>query len=246
MSATPPQSPSKSLSTVDFLGTSEQLSKDDDNSLVEADPDERLDIGPDLEDRLDYEADELHEQEEILNTGKSFPLNEKENVSQDFDNYEGDAKEQSQSPFNSNNEGDEDHSPETSTLKILDGEVDENNDAKVKYNEADKKLSDVSNQNDRIGNDADTEEELGLEIGTESKLKENDGCEDKPSNDNADKSAITLPDEELEEGEVSDEDEEARKERLKPQPVCRFYSKGACTWGSSCRFIHPGVLDTGR
>ena len=53
-------------------------------------------------------------------------------------------------------------------------------------------------------------------------------------------------DEDLEEGEVSDEDEEARKERLKPQPVCRFYSKGACTWGSSCRFIHPGVLDTGR
>ena len=54
------------------------------------------------------------------------------------------------------------------------------------------------------------------------------------------------PDEELEEGEVSDEDEETRKERLKPPPVCRFYNKGACTWGASCRFIHPGVMDTGR
>ena len=53
-------------------------------------------------------------------------------------------------------------------------------------------------------------------------------------------------DEELEEGEVSDEDEETRKERLKPPPVCRFYNKGACTWGASCRFIHPGVMDTGR
>ena len=52
--------------------------------------------------------------------------------------------------------------------------------------------------------------------------------------------------EELEEGEVSDEDEESRKERLKPQPVCRFYSKGQCTWGASCRFVHPGVLDKGN
>ena len=64
--------------------------------------------------------------------------------------------------------------------------------------------------------------------------------------DDTNKSTNAVSNEELEEGEVSDEDEEARKERLKPQPVCRFYSKGACTWGSSCRFIHPGVMDTGR
>ena len=52
--------------------------------------------------------------------------------------------------------------------------------------------------------------------------------------------------EELEEGELSDEDEETRKERLKPQPLCRFFSKGQCTWGNSCRFKHPGVLDKGN
>merc|ERR1711976_953164 len=52
--------------------------------------------------------------------------------------------------------------------------------------------------------------------------------------------------ESLEEGEVSDEDEETRKERLKPQPICRFYSKGQCTWGASCQFVHPGVLDKGN
>jgi len=52
--------------------------------------------------------------------------------------------------------------------------------------------------------------------------------------------------ESLEEGEVSDEDEETRKERLKPQPICRFYSKGQCAWGASCRFVHPGVLDKGN
>ena len=65
---------------------------------------------------------------------------------------------------------------------------------------------------------------------------------DADEDDDEDEGAV----ESLEEGEVSDEDEESRKERLKPQPVCRFYSKGQCTWGSSCRFVHPGVLDKGN
>ena len=64
--------------------------------------------------------------------------------------------------------------------------------------------------------------------------------------ENVDEAEEAAEDEELEEGEVSDEDEETRKERLKPQPVCRFYSKGQCTWGASCRFVHPGVLDKGN
>ena len=56
-----------------------------------------------------------------------------------------------------------------------------------------------------------------------------------------------MEEEELEEGELSDDEGgDARKERLKPQPVCRFYSKGQCTWGNSCRFMHPGVLDKGN
>ena len=58
---------------------------------------------------------------------------------------------------------------------------------------------------------------------------------------------IEVEEEELEEGELSDDEGgDARKERLKPQPVCRFYSKGQCTWGNSCRFMHPGVLDKGN
>ncbi|XP_055386760.1 zinc finger CCCH domain-containing protein 18 [Condylostylus longicornis] len=51
--------------------------------------------------------------------------------------------------------------------------------------------------------------------------------------------------EELEEGEVSDEDEK-RPEESEPKPVCRFYTRGACTWGMSCRFLHPGVTDKGN
>ncbi|XP_050434351.1 zinc finger CCCH domain-containing protein 18 isoform X2 [Adelges cooleyi] len=51
--------------------------------------------------------------------------------------------------------------------------------------------------------------------------------------------------EELEEGEVSDEGEH-RPEETEPRPICRFYSRGQCTWGASCRFLHPGVTDKGN
>lgn len=40
----------------------------------------------------------------------------------------------------------------------------------------------------------------------------------------------------LEEGEVSDE-AERRPEESEPRPVCRFFSRGACTWGVSCRYV---------
>ncbi|XP_059622335.1 zinc finger CCCH domain-containing protein 18 [Phlebotomus argentipes] len=52
-------------------------------------------------------------------------------------------------------------------------------------------------------------------------------------------------DEELEEGEVTDDDER-RPEETEPKPVCRFYARGQCTWGVSCRFLHPGVTDKGN
>lgn len=38
----------------------------------------------------------------------------------------------------------------------------------------------------------------------------------------------------VEEGEVTDDDE-VRPEETEPRPVCRFYSRGQCTWGASCR-----------
>ncbi|XP_015605861.1 zinc finger CCCH domain-containing protein 18 isoform X2 [Cephus cinctus] len=50
---------------------------------------------------------------------------------------------------------------------------------------------------------------------------------------------------ELEEGELSD-GEDARPEETEPRPVCRFYNRGQCTWGVSCRFLHPGVTDKGN
>lgn len=48
---------------------------------------------------------------------------------------------------------------------------------------------------------------------------------------------------ELEEGEVKEDDEDDPSESSAAQSnanpsVCRFYHKGLCTWGSSCRFVH--------
>lgn len=59
-----------------------------------------------------------------------------------------------------------------------------------------------------------------------------------------DKEKEKQPREDLEEGEVTDEDD-ARPEETEPRPVCRFFSRGQCTWGASCRFLHPGVTDKG-
>lgn len=64
-------------------------------------------------------------------------------------------------------------------------------------------------------------------------------------NENNSKKTEKSDGEELEEGEVSDEDDK-RPEETEPKPVCRFYTRGQCTWGMSCRFLHPGVTDKGN
>lgn len=43
-----------------------------------------------------------------------------------------------------------------------------------------------------------------------------------------------LKGDELEEGELTDEGEN-RPEETEPRPICRFYNRGQCTWGSNCR-----------
>lgn len=84
------------------------------------------------------------------------------------------------------------------------------------------------------------------ECGEIEQTKKKDDCEEKPSNiqDNVDNIEETKEIKELEEGEVTDEDD-VRPEETEPRPVCRFFSRGQCTWGASCRFLHPGVTDKG-
>jgi nuclear protein NHN1 len=47
-----------------------------------------------------------------------------------------------------------------------------------------------------------------------------------------------------EEGEIND-GEKLRKTFV-PRVLCKFYQRGKCSWGRSCKFLHPGVNDTGN
>ena len=230
-------SPSKDILS-DFSNQSEESAKKNETSnIVETNTNESLHLGSDLlAEKLDYEIDEepdeLEEQDEIDESILDSPINEKD-TSQDADNYDTDSKTDAPVPNKDVQVG----VTETSTANVT---------ANGQENNEKGDLSNLESSNAQNGNDS------LVDVGSNIK---NDNAEESLANDTTSKSTKSSNerksteiecDEELEEGEVSDEDEEARKERLKPQPVCRFYSKGACTWGSSCRFIHPGVLDTGR
>ncbi|KAL1501343.1 hypothetical protein ABEB36_006678 [Hypothenemus hampei] len=94
----------------------------------------------------------------------------------------------------------------------------------------------------------DGEEQLDFEAedGECDDVKSKDGDKDEKEEGEEDtKESATKEEKELEEGEVSDEDD-PRPEETEPRPVCRFFSRGACTWGASCRFLHPGVTDKGN
>lgn len=45
-------------------------------------------------------------------------------------------------------------------------------------------------------------------------------------------------DDDLEEGEVVDDDDDEPTPGQRERSPCRFFGKGQCTWGDSCRFSH--------
>ena len=47
-----------------------------------------------------------------------------------------------------------------------------------------------------------------------------------------------------EDGEIND-GEKVRKAFI-PRVPCKYYQRGKCTWGRTCKFLHPGVNDTGN
>ncbi|GAB1600547.1 zinc finger CCCH domain-containing protein 18-like, partial [Argonauta hians] len=84
---------------------------------------------------------------------------------------------------------------------------------------------------------------VSLEVKTDK--EEKDGEWDK------EKKEVVLSD--RDDGEVDDDDDCEEGEIREPgskkpfqKPLCRFFIKGQCTWGASCRFLHPGVNDKGN
>lgn len=45
----------------------------------------------------------------------------------------------------------------------------------------------------------------------------------------------------LEEGELTDDNDTKPEET--ERPVCRFFSRGHCTWGSNCRLVHDFIAE---
>ncbi|XP_031346347.1 zinc finger CCCH domain-containing protein 18 isoform X1 [Photinus pyralis] len=127
-----------------------------------------------------------------------------------------------------------------------DGTQKDSDDAVSDSQEKRKKIIERSTQRE------DVEEQLDFEA-EDGECAENDNLKEKDDRDkNSEQELGELDDEgkiekkdELEEGELTDE-EDARPEETEPRPVCRFFSRGQCTWGASCRFLHPGVTDKGN
>ncbi|XP_042143426.1 zinc finger CCCH domain-containing protein 18 isoform X2 [Ixodes scapularis] len=78
------------------------------------------------------------------------------------------------------------------------------------------------------------------------KTKE-DNLEEGEAEDDGEVSDVS-GDDDLEEGELPDGGTSTASGVRKAQarPICRFFNKGQCTWGSLCRFIHPGINDRGN
>ncbi|XP_046545021.1 zinc finger CCCH domain-containing protein 18-like [Haliotis rubra] len=64
---------------------------------------------------------------------------------------------------------------------------------------------------------------------------------------------LSSSDDEKDDGELEDDEDCEEGEIREPggrrpfvKPICRFFTKGNCTWGNNCRFLHPGVNDKGN
>jgi nuclear protein NHN1 len=123
------------------------------------------------------------------------------------------------------------------------GEEDEDGDGEVIENEDEDEKEEGEEEDDgeegEIGDDPSPPQNLDLEDGE----VDDDAPRSRPRRREREREN---PAEDLEEGEVSDDQETGGHPTNKNKmPVCRFFGKGQCTWGSNCRFLHPGVIDKG-
>ncbi|XP_061162933.1 zinc finger CCCH domain-containing protein 18-like [Saccostrea echinata] len=104
------------------------------------------------------------------------------------------------------------------------------------------------------------EEQVELDYDEEVGEEEGRGHEDKEKIDDSRAGENEVEKKEAEEGEAHsddgelDDDEDCEEGEIREPgsrkpfipPICRFFTRGACTWGNNCRFLHPGVNDKGN
>lgn len=113
----------------------------------------------------------------------------------------------------------------------------------------DKQRMNGSGKNDKVDDDDDELDFEADEESTAKKLQQSSAKSEKSEKEDGEEEENSdgglEEGEELEDGEVTDGDEK-RPEESEPKAVCRFYTRGQCTWGMSCRFLHPGTTDKGN
>ncbi|XP_048731663.2 zinc finger CCCH domain-containing protein 18-like isoform X2 [Ostrea edulis] len=105
-----------------------------------------------------------------------------------------------------------------------------------------------------------SEEQVELDYDEEVGDEDGRGHEDKEKMDESRAGENEVEKKETEEGEAQsddgelDDDEDCEEGEIREPgtrkpfipPICRFFTRGVCTWGNNCRFIHPGVNDKGN
>ncbi|XP_054717954.1 zinc finger CCCH domain-containing protein 18-like isoform X1 [Uloborus diversus] len=124
----------------------------------------------------------------------------------------------------------------------LDFEDEVNNEDKRKDSLENSELenAEVKDKLDSQGDDAEEPSTENAEEGEETKKEKLDESIEEGEDDGE----IT-DDDDLEEGEVKDVTP-APKQQTRQAAVCRFFNRGQCTWGSSCRFLHLSVSERGN
>lgn len=139
----------------------------------------------------------------------------------------------------------------TTNVSNKGGMFEEEEEGELDYEEDEGEITAVQEDRNGIKNETDGDKEEGeLEEDEQEEGEEGEILSDEDNKATTDTKAQgkqDVADNEAdgpEEGEVIEEGDSSGALSLRKK-VCRYFLYGGCTWGISCRFLHPGVNDKG-